>query len=246
VRSASSRAARLLGPLLAALAGGCTPALIVPADGAGTDTDAEADATGDTAMGADGDADAGGGGDAGIDGGAAVTPTVAGQIVVTELMHDPDVVADAAGEWFEVYNPDAVTAFDLLGCDIRDNASVHTIARRLVVPPRAFRTLALFSSGGGFVPDYTYSGIMFNNNSADSVSVICGATTIDTFAYSIALAAMHGRSFSVDPAHYSAVDNDDPLNVCPGVDIYDQTVDVGGNVIHDDGTPGAPNPPCMP
>jgi hypothetical protein len=172
-----------------------------------------------------------------------VTPTVAGQIVVTELMHDTDVVGDDFGEWFEIYNPDAAVTYDLYGCQIRDLANAHTIVAHLTVPPHAFRTLAIFATGGGFVPDYTYSGIKFDNNAADEVNIYCGSTLIDKFAYSASLASVSGHAFSLDPTHYSAVDNDNPANYCLAEVVYNMAVS-GSNVIRDYGTPGMTNPPC--
>jgi hypothetical protein len=188
--------------------------------------------------------DAGQGADGPRDAASGVRPTVAGDIVVSELMHDTDVVSDDFGEWFEVYNPSATVTFDLLGCEIHDTANSHTINRSLLVPPHAFRTLAIFLTGGGFVPDYTYSGIKFDNDAADSVSVICGGTTIDRFAYPASAAMTSGHSFSVSPAHYDAADNDTVGNYCLAVDLYDQLQDSGGNFVRDYGTPGAPNPAC--
>jgi hypothetical protein len=186
----------------------------------------------------------GGGGVAGSGGAANVTPTVAGQIVVTELMHDTNVVSDDFGEWFEIYNPDVGVTYDLFGCQIRDTANAHTITAHLLVPSHAFRTLAIFATGGGFVPDYTYTGIKFDNDAADSVSIYCGGTLIDKFAYSTAQATTGGgHSFSVDPAHYNSVDNDNPANFCLGTTVYNTAVS-GSNVVTDYGTPGATNPSC--
>jgi hypothetical protein len=186
----------------------------------------------------------GGGGVAGSGGAANVTPTAAGQIVVTELMHDTNVVSDDFGEWFEIYNPDVGVTYDLFGCQIRDTANAHTIAAHLLVPSHAFRTLAIFATGGGFVPDYTYTGIKFDNDAADSVSIYCGGKLIDKFAYSTAQATTGGgHSFSVDPAHYNSVDNDNPANFCLGTTVYNTAVS-GSNVVTDYGTPGATNPSC--
>jgi hypothetical protein len=166
--------------------------------------------------------------------------------VVTELMHDPDVVSDDVGEWFEVYNPGDATTFDLEGCEIRDMANVHVINRQLLVPPHAFRTLALFSTGGGFVPDYTYTSVKFNNNASDSVSIFCGGALIDRFLYTTADAATHGASFSVDPMHYRADQNDLPGNYCLSTVVYQQVQATdGGPIIRDYGTPGVTNPPCQ-
>jgi hypothetical protein len=168
---------------------------------------------------------------------------VAGQIVVTELMHDTDVVGDDFGEWFEIYNPSDTDSYDLLGCQIRDLANAHTIVAHLTLPPHAFRTLAIFATGGGFVPDYTYSGIKFDNSAADEVNIYCGGTLIDRFAYSASLATVSGHAFSVDPAHYNAADNDNPSNFCLAQMVYNQST-AGTNIIRDYGTPGVSNPNC--
>ncbi|HVZ89020.1 MAG TPA: hypothetical protein VHG72_18775, partial [Polyangia bacterium] len=191
----------------------------------------------------------GGKADAGMDASAdaaapAITPAVAGQIVVTELMHDTDVVADDFGEWFEIYNPDLAVTYDLFGCQIRDTANVHTITAHLLVPSHAFRTLAIFATGGGFVPDYTYSGIKFDNDNADLVAIYCGPTLIDKFAYTKSQAQTSGHSFSVDPAHYNAVDNDNPAYYCDASTIYNQATTSGGKLVADYGSPGVSNPPC--
>jgi hypothetical protein len=179
--------------------------------------------------------------DAGTDAPPAVTPTRAGQIVVTELMHDTDVVADDFGEWFEIYNPSADIGYDLYGCQIRDTANAAAITAHLTVPPTSFRTLAIFATGGGFVPDYTYSGIKFDNSAGDLVSIYCGSTLIDKLSYSTKDAKVSGHSFSVDPAHYISAD---PKDFCDAVTIYNQSTTAGGKVVADYGTPGKPNPPC--
>jgi hypothetical protein len=171
---------------------------------------------------------------------AATTPTAAGQLVVTELMYDPDVVGDDAGEWFEIYNRGG-SVYDLFGCEIRDRDSSHTIAAHLLIPSEMFRTAANFATGGGFAPDYTYSGITFDNNAADEVSIWCGSTLIDRFAYSPTQASASGHALSVDADHYNATDNDRPDYFCPATSPYN--TDSTGS-ISDYGTPGAPNPRC--
>jgi hypothetical protein len=172
-----------------------------------------------------------------------LTPRLAGDVVVSELMHDPDVVSDDVGEWFEVYNPGDTTTFDLAGCTIADNANSHVIGATLLVPPHAYRTLAS-SSGAGFVPDYTYAALKFNNGVADSVSITCGGTLIDSFGYSLADGQTSGHAFSVDPRHLTAADNDTPGNYCLAVTPYNQRPGNGDSVIVDYGTPGAANPNC--
>ena len=84
-----------------------------------------------------------------------VTPTVAGQIVITELMHDSTSISDDNGEWFEVFNPSTTVTYDLVGCEVRDLSPGKIIESNLVLPPLSYKTLAV-SSTPGFTPDYVY------------------------------------------------------------------------------------------
>jgi hypothetical protein len=166
-------------------------------------------------------------------------PTVAGQIVITELMHDVTGVEDQ-GEWFEVYNPSTTVTYDLMNCVIADVSGLTvSITTPFVMPPGSFKTLAI-SSSPGFTPDFVYgTTIKFDNDNADQASIRCGSVDIDTFAYAMVDAQMGtAHSFSLDPDHYSAADNDVRANWCLGVTAY-----VFGTST-DYGTPGAANPQC--
>jgi hypothetical protein len=48
------------------------------------------------------------------------TPT--GKVVITEIMADPDAVADGKGEWFELHNP-GTSAVSLLNWTIKDQGT---------------------------------------------------------------------------------------------------------------------------
>ena len=161
------------------------------------------------------------GGVSGTGGGVvAVTPTVHGQIVITELMHDASGIDDNLGEWFEVYNPSPTVTYELMGCEARDTSPGMIIGTSLLLPPLTFKTLAV-SASPGFLPDYVYtpSGatpvVKFDNSGADEARIVCGGVLIDVFGYSQLMASMGaGHTFSVDPDHYSAADNDSPANWC--------------------------------
>jgi hypothetical protein len=175
-------------------------------------------------------------------------PTAWGDIVVSEIMYDPTVVPDELGEWFEIHNPFG-SLYDLFGCEIRDRDSSHTIAAHLIVPNGSFRTAAIFASGGGFVPDYTYSGIALANNDADEVSIWCGSTLIDQFAYTASQSAISGHALGVNAdnlrvrlAHYPDIADSSDYS-CPATSVYN-TAGSGSEVIRDYGTPGAANPTC--
>jgi hypothetical protein len=193
----------------------------------------------------------GGGGTAGVPMG--VTPTVAGQIVITELMHNSTTISDDLGEWFEVYNPSATITFDLLGCQVTDisppGVSAPVIDKNLVLAPGAFKTLAV-SVSPGFTPNFVYTPpgmeanppVKFDNSGGDGAQIYCGGVLIDAFLYPTSVAATAGHTFSLDPAHYNAVDNDSMANWCLARDTMagDAYETTGPNY----GTPGRTNTPC--
>ena len=169
-------------------------------------------------------------------------PTVHGQVVITEIMKNPVVVADADGEWVELYNPSALT-FALDGCLLRDGAAdEHAIAAAggLLLEPQAYLVLgrnADPAQNGGATVDYVYDAF-FLNNDADSIRLVCGGVVIDRVDFADPdFPDVPGRSMSLDPAYRNASANDDGGHWC------DASVDDAlrdGNF----GTPGAPNPAC--
>lgn len=184
----------------------------------------------------------------GSDGPPAVTPTLGGQIVITELMHNAASISDDLGEWFEIYNPSPTVTYDLFGCEARDaNPPGKIIDTHLLLPPMTFKVMAV-SASPGFAPDYVYTTlpanpeVKFDNQGADQAQLFCSGVLIDVFAYPLAVAAGDGRAFNLDPDHYNAVDNDSMANWClsrnsmPG-DAYEP---IGPNY----GTPGRANTQC--
>ena len=87
-------------------------------------------------------------------------------MVVSEVMVDPQAVSDANGEWFELYNPLAVTV-DLQGWTIYDGGGDnHTISGSLVFPAGGYLVFGNNgnpSTNGGVSVDYVYSGIQMDN-----------------------------------------------------------------------------------
>jgi len=199
--------------------------------------------------------------DAGSDGPPA--PSMAGQLVITEIMADTEGPSDETGEWFEVYNPTNQT-FDLFGCLLFDSSTAvgnsDTVGRHIFVAPGEYKTMARFGDlSGGFTPTYNYhttltvGGIPDPNrdvkfdNSGDRVGITCGTTVIDIVDFTTwvqpippmaPLVVPHGRSYSLDPNHLSATDNDMRDNWCTAVPVY--PLPSGP----DHGTPGAANPTC--
>jgi DNA/RNA endonuclease G (NUC1) len=89
-------------------------------------------------------------------------------LVVTEIMADPRVVFDEAGEWFEVHNP-GTSEVDLEGWSISSGNDVpHTIATHVVVPPGGYVVLARNADpalNGGVQAAYAYGTLNFSNSS---------------------------------------------------------------------------------
>ena len=62
-------------------------------------------------------------------------PPSAGQLVITEIMINPEAVSDTDGEWFEVFNPTELY-LELQGLTISDGADEQfTIDGSLTIPP---------------------------------------------------------------------------------------------------------------
>jgi DNA/RNA endonuclease G (NUC1)/PKD repeat protein len=113
-------------------------------------------------------------------------------IVITELMPDPTKVADASGEWFEVFNAGS-TPVDLQGWKILSGpgnpSETHTIASSVVVPPQTYVVLGNNSNSatnGGVTEAYSYgAAITLNNSNTDWLALkMADGTLVDSVAYS--------------------------------------------------------------
>ncbi|HEU4452941.1 MAG TPA: DNA/RNA non-specific endonuclease [Longimicrobium sp.] len=96
-------------------------------------------------------------------------------LVINEIMANPNVVADASGEWFEIYNA-GLNAVDLNGWVIRSGGGSvdlagHTINTSVVVPGRGYAVIAAVSNSatnGGVTASYAYgTAITLANNTTD-------------------------------------------------------------------------------
>lgn len=179
---------------------------------------------------------------------------VAGSLVITELMNDPDAVTDELGEWFEVYNPGA-TPLDLRGVRISNSRSQSTVvmsASPVLVGPMEYAVLARNgnpATNGGVTARYVYGAtvstnvLTFSNSSTDALILDLGssATEIDQVRYdastSSAWPRMMGRSKSLRATALSATANDMPASWCNAPVQWSAPAS-------DYGSPGASNPPC--
>ena len=198
------------------------------------DTDADADADADTDTDTDTDADT----DTDTDTDTDPPAPGVGDLVITEVQQNPDVVTDANGEWFEITNVGS-TAFDLAGMEIRDRDSdAFTVTGSLVIAPGAFLVFArngTRSANGGVDVDYVYTG-MDLANSTDEVELWAGSTLVDGLAWdSSSFPVTVGASMTLSPSFTNSAANDAGAAWCEARTTYGSG---------DRGTPGSRNDAC--
>ncbi|MBN2723114.1 MAG: lamin tail domain-containing protein [Deltaproteobacteria bacterium] len=164
----------------------------------------------------------------------------AGDLVITEIMKDPNIVEDDAGEWIEIYNASSA-AIDLRGLVLYSGTTTHTIASAnpVTVDSGAYFVMGFESDTGlnGNVPvGYVYTGVILSNGD-DDIGIRTGTgTVIDYVAYTEAeFPDFSGMALSLDRDHTNATDNDTGSNWCTANVKYNSD---------DYGTPGSANPSC--
>jgi hypothetical protein len=110
-----------------------------------------------------------------------------GDVIITEVMQNPDDVADDDGEWFELYNTTA-SDINIDGWVISDNGSdSHTISNggSLIITANGFLVLGrngIIATNGGVPVDYEYASFVLAN-SDDEIILTSAAVEIDRIEY---------------------------------------------------------------
>ena len=180
-----------------------------------------------------------------------VPPSLAqvGDVVVTEIQHDPGAVPDVLGEWFEVRNTTA-QAIDLEGWTISDDGGeLYVVANGgLGVFVAAGAELVLGRNGdpgtnGGVAVDHVYAGIDLETVGDALVLTSPAGRIIDRVAWTTGAggwpAGVSGSALSLDAALLDATQNDAGGAWCAAttpLDVLSPTTTRG--------TPGATNPSC--
>jgi hypothetical protein len=161
-----------------------------------------------------------------------VVPVV-GDLVITEIMPDPNAAPDTSGEWFEVkLNHD----IDLNGLEIgttpgTPQTTINDVnCRRRTAGSRLVFAKSTSQNGGLPVVEATFGFSL--SNSGGTLYVGVGGGTLDATSWTGATA---GASHSLDPTKETVVQNDDPAAFCDATSVYGDG---------DRGTPGAENDPC--
>ncbi|MBB4637537.1 DNA/RNA non-specific endonuclease [Longimicrobium terrae] len=127
------------------------------------------------------------------------------RLVISELLANPAAVADADGEYVEVYNAGRFPV-NLRGFNVRDNANVvDTIKTDVMVERGGYAVLARLTDrtrNGNVDADYSYTTVVgptatsltFSNSGADRFVIKSGAgVTLDSVAYtSTSIVAKNG------------------------------------------------------
>ena len=170
---------------------------------------------------------------------AQIVVTPVARIIISELMANPNAVADASGEYIELHNWGTADA-NIQNWTIEDAAvNKDTINISLVVPAGGYVLLALNGNpavNGGLTVDFVFERISLNNTGTPADRIILkdpSGATIDSVAYSATQAAA-GIAVGVrDPS----AENADAT----GANWQAQTSTYGPAAVPDRGTPRAQN-----
>jgi hypothetical protein len=171
----------------------------------------------------------------------AVVPPQPGDVVLTELMVDPKAVADAMGEWVELYVRREV---DFNGVTLANEGSGRATlegARCLRVEAGAHAVLARsaeYASNGGLPPVLGTFGFSLGNSAASrALRLSRKGVLLDEVRWTSE--ALPGVSWQLEPSRRSPEGNDEPGSFCA----TPEGTRYGGG---DRGTPGGENRPCGP
>jgi hypothetical protein len=165
----------------------------------------------------------------------------AGDLILTEIMNNPQAVSDSKGEWFEIYNAGSLT-YDLDGLDLTSSGSgsqSDAVDTCLAIAPGEYKVFVFNSNSnnnGGVTGDFDYNSIGLSNGS-DTLSLVAGSTTIDEVSWDngSTFPDPNGESISLHPANTDPTENDIGTTWCEATSTFGDG---------DKGTPGAVNDNC--
>lgn len=166
-------------------------------------------------------------------------PPMPGDLVITEILPDPAAVADAGGEWFEVYVARDVDMNGLVaGRDPASPSLVINDSACLVASAGSYLEFGRSTDPvvNGNLPAVDYIFTFGLANSGGTLFIGAGGmdgAVLDQITWA---SARSGRSISLDPSRLDTTANDDAGSFCSGSLPYGDG---------DLGTPGEPNPLCF-
>lgn len=111
-----------------------------------------------------------------------VTDLAPGELVVSELLANPDACPDETGEWVEIHNAAGVPV-DLTGLELVDASGNVAVVGGGVVEAGALAVLVRGATPCGPTPTGTYDAVLSLNNGGDSLTLRVGETVLDATSY---------------------------------------------------------------
>ena len=162
-----------------------------------------------------------------------------GELLINEVMYDPQTLIDDNAEWIELRNM-SNASLNLNGCSVVDGNHRESIAEHgaslngLIVEPGDYVLLSRtddMTLNGGLNPDAIFTFAL--SNSGDELFVVCGNIEVDVVAYDDGETFPNAKGFSI----VRGTDSAGMPRWCPASSVYD-------DVNMERGTPGADNDPC--
>jgi hypothetical protein len=165
---------------------------------------------------------------------------VPGDLVITEVMVDPENCPDFDAEYFEVYNASG-SPIDLQGLEMEINGTVITLSRSYPIPPDTWAVAEYWSGAtaagcyAGLVHDFLFDGNQLPNGGT-RIELRNLTQVLDTVDLTD-LARQPGAAMTLDPSALDITANDDPSNWCHSAQTFPGS---RGDL----GTPRAANETC--
>ncbi len=164
-----------------------------------------------------------------------------GDLVITEILANPELVSDAFGEWFEVQNQSGRT-LPLNGLEIVSAAERHMLEspERIELEPGAVYVFGVSDSlarNGGVPVDYAYRDVELSDD-IDVLALFLDDRLIDEVVWNVSTdwPALVGETWSLDPDFIDDELNDAATYWCAGASAWAADSDLG--------SPGTVNTPC--
>jgi hypothetical protein len=109
-----------------------------------------------------------------------------GDVIITEIMQNPNEVTDANGEWIEIYNT-TNKDINLNNWTIKDNGTnEHIINAQLIIPAKGFLVLGRnvnSSENGNYICHYQFASFYLSNSDDEIILLDENGTEIDRVEY---------------------------------------------------------------
>lgn len=140
-----------------------------------------------------------------------------GELIITEIMANPDAVEDSVGEWFEIFN-NGSQSINLNGLEIASDEGIeHTISDDIVLDAGEYLVLGRnIDTGlnGNVAVDYEYGTDVQLTNTEDAIILSVNESPLDRVAYDETFPLVEGKSMILNPDKYDNALNDMAENWC--------------------------------